>query len=293
VAGHHNRSMVRRLCLLAFAVLVLYACALAVLFVNQRSLLYPASDRRTTAAETGLTDFQDLVLTTPDGERLVAWWKPPQPGKALILYFHGNGGSLWNGRQRAQALTASGRGLLMISYRGYSGSTGSPTEAGLHTDARTAYDWVRQSYEASRLVAYGESLGTGVAVRLAGEQPLAGLILDAPYTSTADVASLIYWYVPVSWLMLDQFRSLDIIQQVRAPILILHDTDDRTIPFTFGERLYAAAPEPKRFVRIESGSHSRNLEQGGMAAVEDFLAAIEDRQPDRFSGSAITPPQAP
>ena len=107
------------------------------------------------------------------------------------------------------------------------------------------------------------------------------------------MASLIYWYVPVSWLMLDQFRSLDIIQQVRAPILILHGTDDRTIPFAFGERLYAAAPEPKRFVRIEGGSHSRNLEQGGMAAVEDFLAAIEDRQPDRFSGSAITPPQAP
>jgi uncharacterized protein len=285
--------MVRRLCLFAFVVLALYVCALAVLFVNQRSLLYPASDRRTTAAEAGLSGFQDLVLQTPDGERLVAWWKPPQPGKALILYFHGNGGSLWNGRLRAQALTASGRGLLMISYRGYSGSTGSPTEMGLHTDARTAYDWVRQSYEASRLVAYGESLGTGVAVRLASEQPLAGLILDAPYTSTADVASLIYWYVPVSWLMLDQFRSLDIIQQVRAPILILHDTDDRTIPFTFGERLYAAAPEPKRFVRIESGSHSRNLEQGGMAAVEDFLAAIEDRQPDRFSGSTITPPQAP
>jgi fermentation-respiration switch protein FrsA (DUF1100 family) len=293
VAGHRTRSMVFRLRFLAFAVLALYACALAVLFVNQRSLLYPASDRRTTAAAAGLSGFQDLVLTTPDGERLVAWWKPPVPGKALILYFHGNGGSLWSGRLRAQALTASGRGLLMISYRGYSGSTGSPTEAGLHTDARTAYDWVRQSYEASRLVAYGESLGTGVAVRLAGEQPLAGLILDAPYTSTADVASLIYWYVPVSWLMLDQFRSLDIIQQVRAPILILHGTDDRTIPFTFGERLYAAAPEPKRFVRIESGSHSRNLEQGGMAAVEDFLAAIEDRQPDRFSGSAITPPQAP
>jgi pimeloyl-ACP methyl ester carboxylesterase len=285
--------MVRRLRFLTFAVLALYACALAVLFVNQRSLLYPASDRSTTAAEAGLSDFRDLVLQTSDGERLVAWWKPPQPGKALTLYFHGNGGSLWNGRLRAQALTASGRGLLMISYRGYSGSTGSPTETGLHTDARTAYDWVRQSYEASRLVAYGESLGTGVAVRLARDQPLAGLILDAPYTSTADVASLIYWYVPVSWLMLDQFRSLDIIQQVRAPILILHGTDDRTIPFAFGERLYAAAPEPKRFVRIEGGSHSRNLEQGGMAAVEDFLAAIEDRQPDRFSGSSITPPQAP
>jgi fermentation-respiration switch protein FrsA (DUF1100 family) len=285
--------MARRLRVLALTLLALYACALAVLFVDQRSLLYPASNRRSTAAEAGLSGFQDLVLTTPDGEHLVAWWKPPQPGKALILYFHGNGGSLWNGRLRAQALTASGRGLLMISYRGYSGSTGSPTEVGLHTDARTAHDWVRQSYEASRLVAYGESLGTGVAVRLASEQPLAGLILDAPYTSTADVASLIYWYVPVSWLMLDQFRSLDIIQKVKAPILILHGTDDRTIPFAFGARLFEAAPEPKRFVRIEGGSHTRNLEQGGMAAVEEFLTAVEIRLPERTSGSAVTPPQAP
>jgi fermentation-respiration switch protein FrsA (DUF1100 family) len=285
--------MARRFRVFALTLLALYACALAVLFVNQRSLLYPASDRRSTAAEAGLSGFQDLVLTTPDGERLVAWWKPPQPGKALLLYFHGNGGSLWSGRLRAQALTASDRGLLMISYRGYSGSTGSPTEPGLHTDARTAYDWVRQSYDTARLVAYGESLGTGVAVRLASEQPLAGLILDAPYTSTADVASLTYWYVPVSLLMLDQFRSLDIIQKVKAPILILHGTDDRTIPFAFGERLYAAAPEPKRFVRIEGGSHTRNLEQGGMAAVEEFLKAVEARLPERSTGSAVTPPQTP
>lgn len=218
------------------------------------------------------------------------WWKPPQPGKALILYFHGNGGSLWSGRLRAQALTASGRGLLMISYRGYSGSTGSPTETSLHIDARAAYDWVRQSYGAARMVAYGESLGTGVAVRLASEQPLAGVILDAPYTSTAEVASLTYWYVPVSWLMLDQFRSLDIIQNVKAPVLILHGTDDRTIPFAFGERLYAAAPEPKRFVHIEGGSHSRNLEQGGKATVEDFLAAVETQRPGRSSGRVVTPP---
>jgi fermentation-respiration switch protein FrsA (DUF1100 family) len=181
----------------------------------------------------------------------------------------------------------------MVSYRGYSGSTGSPSERGLHTDARTAYDWVRQSYEASRLVAYGESLGTGVAVRLASEQPLAGLILDAPYTSTADVASPIYWYVPVSWLMLDQFRSLDIIQKVKAPLLVLHGTDDRTIPFAFGERLYAAAPEPKRFIRIEGGSHTRNLEQGGLQAVDDFLTAVEARLPDHPTSSAVTPSQAP
>ncbi|WP_445505336.1 alpha/beta hydrolase [Microvirga sp. G4-2] len=285
--------MARYLRFLAFALLVLYAGILAVLFVNQRSLLYPASDRHTTAAAAGLAGFQDLVLPTPDGERLVAWWKPPQPGKALILYFHGNGGSLWNRRLRAQALTASGRGLLMISYRGYSGSTGTPTETGLHTDARTAYDWVTRSYEPSRLVAYGESLGSGVAVRLASEQPLAGLILDAPYTSTADVAGLAYWYVPVSWLMLDQFRSLDIIKKVKAPILILHGTDDRIIPFALGEQLYAAAPEPKRFVRIDGGSHTRNLEQGGIEAVNDFLAMVEARLANQSVNGAGTPPQQP
>jgi fermentation-respiration switch protein FrsA (DUF1100 family) len=280
--------MARRLRLFAVVLLLLYACALAVLFANQRSLLYLASDRRTTVVEAGLVGFQDLVLTTPDGERLVAWWKPPLPGKALILYFHGNGGSLWNRRLRAQALTTSDRGLLMISYRGYSGSSGTPTEAGLHTDARAAYDWVAQFYEAARLVAYGESLGTGVAVRLASERTLAGLILDAPYTSTADVASLTYWYVPVAWLMLDQFRSLDVIQTVKAPILILHGTDDRIIPFGFGEQLYTAAPEPKRLVRIEGGGHTRNLEQGGMAAVDDFLAAVETRLPDDATDSAGT-----
>jgi fermentation-respiration switch protein FrsA (DUF1100 family) len=286
--------MARHLRLLAFILLVLYAGILAVLFVNQRSLLYPASDRRTTAAEAGLAGFQDLVLPTPDGERLVAWWKPPQPGKALILYFHGNGGSLWNRRLRAQALTASGRGLLMISYRGYSGSTGIPTETGLHIDARTAYDWIARSYEPARLVAYGESLGTGVAVRLASEQNLAGLILDAPYTSTADVASLTYWYVPVGWLMLDQFRSLDIIEKVKAPILILHGTDDRIIPFILGQKLFDAAPEPKRLVRIEGGSHTRNLEQGGgMQAVEDFLAAIEARLPNSSTSDVVAPPQRP
>ncbi len=283
--------MARRLRIVAFAVLVLYTCILAALFVKQRSLLYPASDRRTTAAEAGLGGFQDLILATADGERLVAWWRPPQPGKALVLYFHGNGGSLWSRRLRAHALTASGRGLLMISYRGYSGSTGTPTEAGLHMDARAAYDWIVRSYEPARLVAYGESLGTGVAVRLASEASLAGLILDAPYTSTADVASLTYWYVPVGWLMLDQFRSQDIITKVKAPILILHGTDDRIIPFTLGEQLYAAAPEPKRFIRIEGGSHTRNLEQGGMQAVDEFLAGVEAGLLNSSVDGVAAPPQ--
>jgi fermentation-respiration switch protein FrsA (DUF1100 family) len=261
------------------------------LLVMQRSLLYPASDRRTTTAEAGLSGFEDLVLQTSDNERLVGWWKPPQPGKAIVLYFHGNGGSLWNRRLRARALTETGRGLLMISYRGYSGSSGNPSEEGLTTDARAAYEWLRHSYEPSRIIVYGESLGTGVAVRLASERPVAGLVLDAPYTSTADVASLIYWYVPVRWLMLDQFRSLDAIQQVKVPILVMHGTADRVIPFAFGTQLFEAAPEPKQFLRLEGEGHSRNLEQGGLKVVDAFIAARESEMMKRATGSGSLPLQ--
>lgn len=271
--------VVRRLLRFGVIALVVYLAGLTLLFSFQRSLLYPASDRRTTAAEAGLAGFEDLVLPTPDGERLVAWWKPPQPGKALILYFHGNGGSLWNRRLRAQTLTEGGRGLLMASYRGYSGSTGAPTEEGLRIDARAAYEWAARSYEPARIAVYGESLGTGVAVRLATERPVAGLILDAPYTSTADVAGLTYWFVPVTWLMRDQFRSKDIIGEVKAPILVLHGDRDGIIPFELGERLYEAAPEPKRFVRLPGAGHVRNLENGGLAPVDAFLTAIEAKLP--------------
>jgi hypothetical protein len=266
---------------LSLGLLVLYLGVLGLLFVSQRSLLYPGAGRDSPlpAAEAGLTGFEDVVLATPDGERLMAWWKPPQPGKALLIYFHGNGGSLRNRRFRAEALTQGGRGLLLVSYRGYSGSSGSPSEEGLRIDARTAYDWAARSHDLRRIVLYGESLGTGVAVRLATERRIGGLILDAPYTSTAEVASGLYWYVPVSWLMLDQYRSIDVIGEVKAPILVMHGDQDRIIPFAFGERLYAAAPEPKRFLRLPGVGHTRVLESGGLAAVNAFLSQIEAGSP--------------
>jgi fermentation-respiration switch protein FrsA (DUF1100 family) len=262
---------------LVLALVVLYAGVLAALFFAQRSLLYPGAGRDgpLPAAEARLAGFQDVALATPDGERLVGWWKPPQPGRTLVLYFHGNGGSLRSRRARVEALAGQGRGVLLVSYRGYSGSTGAPTEDGLRTDARTAYDFAARSVEPGRIVLYGESLGTGVAVRLATERPVGGLVLDAPYTSTAEVAAGLYWYVPVSWLMHDQYRSIDIISQVRAPILVMHGDQDRIIPFAYGERLFAAAPEPKRFLRLPGVGHTRVLESGGLAAVDAFLGEIE------------------
>jgi len=140
---------------------VIYVAFVALLYTMERTFLYPASSQRTTVAEAGLAGFQDLTLTTADGERLVAWWKPPESGRALLVYFHGNGGSLWNRRDRARLLTQDGRGLLIVSYRGYSGSTGAPTESGLREDARAAYAWAAERIEPKRVVLYGESLARG------------------------------------------------------------------------------------------------------------------------------------
>jgi len=262
---------------LALAVLVVYGAVVALLFVAQRSLLYPASTQAVSAAQAGLDGFRDLVLKTSDGESVVAWWRPPEPGRAVVLYFHGNGGGLWNRRFRVRALAEGGRGVLIVSYRGYSGSTGAPTEEGLRLDARAAYDWLNAAYEADRIALYGESLGTGVAVRLAAERPVGGLILDAPYTSTADVAARLYWWAPVALLMRDQFRSIDVVGGVKAPILVLHGEADRVIPIAFGERLFQAAPEPKRFVRL-GGGHEENLERG-IGPIRDFLGEVEARAP--------------
>jgi len=229
------------------------------------------------------------VITTSDGENLVGWWKPPEPGRALLLYFHGNGGSLLNRRDRVRMLTQDGRGLLIVSYRGYSGSTGTPSETGLREDARAARDWL-SSYEPQRIVLYGESLGTGVAVRLATERQVGGIILDAPYTSTADVANGLFWYLPVALLMRDQFRSIDRIGDIRVPLLVMHGEADSVIPIALSERLFRAANEPKRYLRLPGVGHELILESGGIDAVRRFLGMVEAKLTADTGASAEAPP---
>jgi fermentation-respiration switch protein FrsA (DUF1100 family) len=259
----------------ALAVLALYGVFVGALYANQRSLLYPRSTARAAAAAAGLAGFTDVTVATADGEHIVAWWKPPEPGRATLLYFHGNGGSLLNRRDRARLLSADGRGLFLVSYRGYSGSTGSPTEEGLREDARAAYAWLAERVSPRRIVLFGESLGSAVAVHLAAERPVGGVILDAPFTSATDVARLHYWYAPVDLLLLDRHRSVEAIGGVKAPLLVLHGDRDGVVPIGLGERLFAAAPGPKRFVRLSGVDHVSTLEGGGLEPVRAFLAAVE------------------
>jgi fermentation-respiration switch protein FrsA (DUF1100 family) len=173
-----------------------------------------------------------------------------------VLFFHGNAGEIGDRAARLAAYRAAGLGALFLSYRGYGGSTGSPTEAGLLLDALAAYDWLAErGVAASDIMVVGESLGTGVAVQLAIRRKIGALALEAPFTSAADIAAKLYPWLPVKLLMKDRFDSLSRIREVHAPLLVIHGERDELIPLNAGKRLFAAANEPKEMIVVEGGSH--------------------------------------
>src|SRR5215471_7733395 len=189
----------------------------------------------------------------------------------FVLVCYGAFASLRWRVERFRELTADGTGLVALSYRGYGGSSGSPSEAGFIADANAAYAFALARYPAQRIVVWGESLGTGVAVALAAEHPVGAVVLESPFTSAADVGASRYWFAPVRLLMKDQFRSDLRIGKVTAPVLVLHGDHDEVVPFVLGERLYAMINAPKQFVRFPGLGHN-GLGAQAVAAANAFLA---------------------
>jgi fermentation-respiration switch protein FrsA (DUF1100 family) len=248
-----------------------YLGLVALLYVAQRSLMYFPERTRTAPAAAGLPQAEEVDLGTADGERVIVWHIAPRGDGNVVLYLHGNGGALRYRVDRFRALTADGTGLIALSYRGYGGSTGSPTEAGLIGDADAAYAFAAARYAPGKIIVWGESLGSGVAVALAAEHPVGRVVLEAPYTSAVDIAAATYPFAPVRLLMKDQFRSDLRIEKVTVPVLILHGERDTVIPIRFGERLYALIKSPKRFVRSRDGSHEDLATHGAIEAAKAFL----------------------
>ncbi len=250
-----------------------YLGYLAALFLGQRLLLFPAPTReRIPPQAAGLGEAEEHVLTTSDGEKVIVWHVPAKPGRAVVIFFHGNGDFLAGLVGRFHAIIADGTGLVALSYRGYAGSSGSPSEEALLADAATTYAFTTARYAPERIVLWGFSLGSGVAVALAAERPVGALILEAPYTSLADVAAALFRFAPVRYLMQDKFHSDERIARVTVPLLIMHGGQDSTISISFGERLFELAHEPKRFVRFPEGSHNDLDRYGAIETARRFIA---------------------
>src|SRR5262249_35091426 len=249
-----------------------YLAVLVLMYFAQRALMYFPDVARTPPTAAGLPQAEEVVLQASDGEKLIAWHVPPRGEKPVVLYFHGNGGALALRAGRFRNLVGDGTGLVALSYRGFGGSSGSPTEPGLIRDAQAVYQYASGRYDTGRLALWGESLGSGVAVALAATHPVAALILEAPFTSAADAGAGHYPLLPVRLLIKDPFYSDRRIGDVRAPVLVLHGVHDTIVPIALGEKLFALVPGPKQFVRFPDAGHNDLEDYGASRVAQEFLA---------------------
>ena len=197
----------------------------------------------------------ERVFTTPDGVRIHAWWAEVPQARATLVWSHGNGGNIAGRSAVLRGLAARGVSVLAYDYRGYGRSEGRPSEEGVQLDVLAAYDHLRASgVGAPRIVAFGESLGSAVSVYLATKRPCAALVLVSPFTCLRDVARV--HYGPLAALAGNRFDSLTLIPKIRRPLLVAHGDQDEIVPFELGVRLFEAASEPKRFLRVQGAHHN-------------------------------------
>jgi hypothetical protein len=236
-------------------IVVGYTLICALLYLVQEQLLfYPQRDPGGTRYSVGVP-VDELFLPVDGAELHTLLFHAPQP-RGVILYLHGNAGSLHSWSDLAPDLVARGYDLLMVDYRGYGQSTGRIAgEAQLHADMAAVYTWLSARYPEEQIVLYGRSLGSGLATRLAAERRPRLLILESPYYSLEAIARRQFAWVP-PFLLKYPLRSYEWIGEVRCPVVIVHGTADTVVPFGDGERLAAAVVTPLSFVPIEGGDHN-------------------------------------
>lgn len=242
------------------------------MFAAQRKFIYFPDARRTLPADAGMADVSERVMETPDGEKVIAWYGKAKPGQPTLLYFHGNGGSLESRRERIAKYMARGRGIFMMAYRGFSGSSGSPSEAANTADAKLAYETlIKDGVKPEDIILYGESLGTGVATQVAVEKPVRGLILDSPYTAVVDRAADIYWWLPVRALVIDSYETRRFIKDVRAPLFIIHGEADDVVPVAMGRKIFELANEPKEIATLPAAGHNDHWKFGSFDTINAWI----------------------
>lgn len=258
-----------------------YGMAVDNLQAVQRALLFYPDSARPDPGRWGASDFDLVEVRTEDGLDITGWYRPPGTADGrVVAIFHGNAGHIGHRVFKARELAAAGLGVFLAGYRGFGGNPGAPGEAGFMRDATAQLAWLAGiGVTGGRLVLHGESLGTAVAVRLASGlaadgAPVAGLVLETPFTSLADVAQHHYPLVPFRSIIVDRFDALRDVAQVGAPLLVLHGDRDDVVPQRLGRQLYAAAAEPKEALWMPGGHHNDLWSRGAGAAIIRFVEAL-------------------
>ena len=244
-------------------------------YLGQRQLMYFPARERVLPNDVGLSGVDEIALRNESGEALRSWFGEARAGRPTILFFHGNGGAVNHRAHRFRALMADGFGVFMLGYPGYGGSDGRPSEQAFVEGARLAYQFLRdKGLEPDDIVIFGESIGSSVAVQLAATVDAKGLVLEAPMSSAVDVAREHYPWLLAAFLMRDSYRSIDYIERIDMPMLVIHGEEDRIIPMKLGQRLFDRAREPKKFVGIPGAGHNDLHLYSTDAIAAEFIDAL-------------------
>jgi len=260
------------------ALVFFYILLLTIVFFFQRNLLYhPSVDNYLKDQNTNEpTEIEKVKITTKDNIDLVAWFYKKNLEKfKTILFFHGNAGSLENRTYKLNHFKDLNVNFLIIAWRGFNGNKGKPNEMGLYEDAKSAIKWLKtQNIKEKNIILYGESLGTGVAVEIAQNKNYAGIILESPFTSMVDMGKKYYPFFPVNLLLKDKFESYKKINNVFAPVLIMHGKIDKIVPYDMGKKMHELANEPKFFYSQEYGDHMIEYDEKLLSALKKFILSL-------------------
>ena len=251
---------------LAYIIIVLFT------YLYQRKLLYHPSENNYTGDEIQF-EYKEVFIEVDKDIKLKSWFLEKDLKKdKTILYFHGNAGDLTNRVHKLNELNKFNVNILIISWRGFSGNPGKPTEENLYNDARKSVLWLNEAgVKNKNIILYGESLGTGVATELGQNNSFSGIVLESPFTSIADAAKIYYPYLPVNLLLKDRYDSIKKIKNIKIPILIMHGKKDNIVPFFMGEKLYQMANEPKYKYFSEEDDHMMEFNDDLLNAVKVIL----------------------
>ena len=225
-------------------------------------------------------DYEDVAITTNDGEQLHGWYVPALDSRGVLLFFHGNAGNISHRLDSIKIFHDLGLNVLIIDYRGYGQSTGSPGEQGTYRDAQAAWDYLNKErgIAPDRIVVFGRSLGGAVGAWLAGRYTPAGLIIESSFTSAVDVARQLYRYLPARLITRLKYRVVDYVQRASCPVLVIHSRQDEILPFAMGEGIYAAAKPPKSFLELK-GDHNYGFVLSGEVYINGLRQFIHDVLP--------------
>lgn len=276
-------SVVRVLLILAGALLVIGLLVRQMSFIDQQMIYFPDGELIATPADVGL-EYEEVNLTASDGVQLHGWFVPGE-GRLTFLWFHGNAGNISHRVDNIMMLnSALGANIMIIDYRGYGRSQGSPSEKGLYLDAEAAFEYLvseRGVDSETELVLFGRSLGAAVAVEMAVRHQARALILESGFTSVKDMAHRAFPFLPPNVLLTmveARFNTISKIGNVDYPVMVLHGDQDEIVPFELGLELVEAASDPKLFYRIQGAGHNDTYDVGGepyFEALREFILGID------------------